>query len=143
MDWNPEFSRRARGFASYAALRELGRRGVRELVERCCEMATELVDGLGKLEGVEVLHEPIINQGVVSFVDPSGAISDEWNDAAIEAIAAEGSSFFSGTTINGRRAMRISVSNFKTSHEDVVKSVAGVARALATMRERAHSSVRA
>ena len=142
MDWNPEFSRRARGFASYAALRELGRSGVRELVERCCDMAAEIVEGLGKLEGVEVLHRPIINQGVVSFVDPSGAVSNEWNDAAIAEIAAEGSSFFSGTTIEGRRAMRISVSNFKTSHEDVVKTVAGVARALSGMRERAKVPMR-
>ena len=73
LDWNPEFSRRARGFASYAALRELGRTGVRELVERCCDCAAQLVAGLGELEGVEVLSNPIINQGLVAFTDPSGA----------------------------------------------------------------------
>ena len=73
MDWNPEFSRRARGFASYAALRELGRTGVQELVERCCDCAAQLVAGLGELEGVEVLSSPIINQGLVAFPDPSGA----------------------------------------------------------------------
>ena len=135
MDWNPEFSRRARGFDSYAALRELGRTGVRELVERCCDCAAQLVAGLGELEGVEVLCRPIINQGLVAFRDPSGALSDEWNDAVIAEIAAEGTAFFSGTTTpSGRRAMRISVSNWQTSSEDVTKSVAAVERVLARMR---------
>jgi glutamate/tyrosine decarboxylase-like PLP-dependent enzyme len=135
MDWNPEFSRRARGFATYAALRELGRLGVQEMVERCCDCAAELVAGLGKLEGVTVLWAPVINQGLVSFPDPSGAVSNEWNDAVIAAIAAEGTAFFSGTTTaEGRRAMRISVCNWQTSHEDVVRTVAGVKRVLAKMR---------
>lgn len=137
MDWNPEFSRRARGFASYAALRELGRTGVRELVERCCDCAAQLVAALGELEGVEVLSSPIINQGLVTFSDPTGATSDRWNDEVIAAIAAEGTSFFSGTTTaNGRRAMRISVSNWQTSYEDVIKTVAGVKRVLKSMRDR-------
>lgn len=137
MDWNPEFSRRARGFASYAALRELGRTGVQELVERCCDCAAQLVAALGELKGVEVLSSPIINQGLVTFHDPSGASSDQWNDAVIAAIAEEGTSFFSGTTAaNGRRAMRISVSNWQTSYEDAIKTVAGVERALESMRNR-------
>ena len=114
MDWNPEFSRRARGFATYAALRELGRLGVRELVERCCDCAAALVTGLGELEGVTVLRTPVINQGLVCFPDPSGAISNEWNDAVIAAIAAEGTAYFSGTTTSeGRRAMRVSVCNWQ------------------------------
>jgi glutamate/tyrosine decarboxylase-like PLP-dependent enzyme len=135
LDWNPEFSRRARGFASYAALRELGRTGVRELVERCCDCAAQLVAGLGELEGVQVLSRPIINQGLVAFPDPSGAFSDKWNDEVIAKIAAEGTSLFSGTTTSdGRRAMRISVSNWQTSHEDITKTVAGVERVLLSMR---------
>lgn len=135
MDWNPEFSRRARGFASYAALRELGRTGVQELVERCCDCAAQLVAGLGELEGVEVLSRPVINQGLVTFPDPSGEVSNEWNDKVIAEIAAEGTSFFSGTTTaDGRRAMRISVSNWQTSSEDVIKTVAGVERVLTRMR---------
>ncbi len=135
MDWNPEFSRRARGFASYAALRELGRTGVRELVERCCGCAAQLVAGLGKLEGVEVLSSPIINQGLVAFTDPSGASSDNLTDEVIAKINAEGTSFFSGTTsLNGRRAMRISVSNWQTSPEDVKKTVDAVERVLTGVR---------
>ena len=135
LDWNPEFSRRARGFASYAALRELGRAGVRELVERCCDCAAELVDKLGELEGVQVLSRPVINQGLVTFPDPSGGSSNKWNDEVIAAIAAEGTSFFSGTTTSkGRRAMRISVSNWQTSQEDISRTVAGIERVLTSKR---------
>jgi glutamate/tyrosine decarboxylase-like PLP-dependent enzyme len=134
MDWNPEFSRRARGFATYAALRELGRSGVRELVERCCDCAAQLVAGLGELEGVKVLRRPIINQGLVTFPDPSGAQSNEWTDKVIAEVAAEGTAFFSGTTLNGQRAMRISVCNWQTSSEDVSKTIAGVGRVLTLMR---------
>ena len=135
MDWNPEFSRRARGFATYAALRELGRLGVQELIERCCDCATELVTGLGELNGVTVLRAPIINQGLVSFPDPSGAVSNEWNDKVVAAIDAEGTAYFSGTTTSeGRRAMRISVCNWQTSREDVVQTVAAVKRVLEKLR---------
>ena len=133
LDWNPEFSRRGRGFASYAALRELGREGVREMVERNCDCAAAIVDGLSKLPNVDVLSKPIINQGVVSFRDPSGAINDEWNDRVIAEIAREGTSFFSGTTFHGRRGMRISVSNWQTDMDDVKRTVEGVKTALSTV----------
>jgi glutamate/tyrosine decarboxylase-like PLP-dependent enzyme len=133
LDWNPEFSRRGRGFASYAALRELGRNGVREMVERNCDCAAQIVAGLAQIEHVDVLSEPIINQGVVAFRDPSGQPSDSWNDQVIAAIAREGTSFFSGTTFNGRRAMRISVCNWQTSAEDVKRTLDGVHRALQSL----------
>ena len=135
LDWNPEFSRRARGFASYAAMRELGREGIRELVERNCDCAKQILEGLSQLENVEVLARPIINQGLVAFLDPSGKPSDEWNDRMIRAIAEEGTSFFSGTTWNGRRAMRISVSNWQTSSDDVRRTLKGVERAMKQLRE--------
>ena len=65
MDWTPEWSRRARGFATYAALRQLGRDGLAELVERCCHHAHALVTRIGRLPGAEMLWEPVINQGLV------------------------------------------------------------------------------
>jgi len=133
LDWNPEFSRRARGFASYAALRELGRKGVQEMVERNCDCAVQIVQGLSQIEHVDVLSQPIINQGVVAFRDPSGNPSDAWNDQVIAAIAKEGTSFFSGTTFNGRRAMRISVSNWQTDADDVKRTLAGVHRAIQSL----------
>lgn len=130
LDWNPEFSRRARGFASYAALRELGREGVREMVERDCDCASKIVAGLANLEGVEILAHPVLNQGLVAFLDPSGKRNDEWNDRVIAEIAKEGTAFFSGTTFHGRRAMRISVTNWQTSLEDVERTLAALGRVL-------------
>ena len=142
LDWNPEFSRRGRGFATYAALRELGRNGVREMVERNCDCAKAIVDGLANLPNVDVLAAPIINQGVVSFRDQSGNVSDEWNDRVIEAISKEGTSFFSGTTFKGRRAMRISVSNWQTEMADVKRTLAGVERALQNLGARSMVTTR-
>ena len=134
MDWNPEWSRRARGFSTYAALRQLGRDGVADLIERCCRHAHEIVMGIGALAGAEVLWEPIINQGLVRFLDPAPAATeldhDRRTDDVIAAIVASGEAFFGGTTWRGKRAMRVSVCNWRTSPEDVQRSINSVARVL-------------
>ena len=130
MDWNPEWSRRARGFSTYAALRQLGREGVAELIDRCCRHAHELVMGIGELPGAEVLWEPITNQGLVRFLDPSEQDHDRRTDEVIAAIVASGEAFFGGTTWRGKRAMRVSVCNWRTSPEDVQRSINSVARVL-------------
>lgn len=131
IDWTPESSRRARGFATYAALRQLGRQGVAELIERTCDCAHELVMRIGALEGAEVVCEPQINQGMVRFIDPrdgaSAADSDAFTDRMMAEILASGEAFFTGTTWRGRRAMRVSVSNWQTSMADVDRVVAAVA----------------
>lgn len=133
MDWNPEWSRRARGFSTYAALRQLGRDGVAELIDRCCDHAHEIVMGIGKLDGAEVLWEPIINQGLVRFLDSSMEQDhDRRTDEVIAAIVAAGEAFFGGTTWRGKRAMRVSVCNWRTSAEDVQRSISSVARILNT-----------
>jgi len=133
MDWTPEWSRRARAFPTYAALRQLGRRGLADLVERCSRHAHSLVTRIGRLPGAEMLWEPVINQGLVRFLDPrQGATEqdhDRRTDEVIDAICATGEAIFGGTTWRGRRAMRVSVSNWRTSDEDVervVRAVAGV-----------------
>ena len=128
MDWNPEWSRRARGFPTYAALRELGRSGVAELVERCCEHAHALVTRIGALPGAEVLWEPVINQGLVRFTD------DRRTDEVIAAAMATGEVFFGGTTWRGMRAMRVSVSNWRTTGEDVERAVRAIERVLGERR---------
>jgi glutamate/tyrosine decarboxylase-like PLP-dependent enzyme len=131
MDWNPEWSRRARGFSTYAALRQLGRDGVAELIDRCCLHAHEIVMGIGQLAGAEVLREPIINQGLVRFLDSSSEQDhDRRTDEVIAAIVASGEAFFGGTTWRGKRAMRVSVCNWRTSPEDVQRSINAVARVL-------------
>jgi glutamate/tyrosine decarboxylase-like PLP-dependent enzyme len=134
MDWNPEWSRRARGFATYAALRQLGRDGVAALIDRCCAHAHALVSGLGALPGVEVLSDPVINQGLVRFRDPAPeateADHDRRTDRIIQRILANGGAFFGGTTWRGKRAMRISVVNWQTGQRHVEQAVECVAEVL-------------
>jgi glutamate/tyrosine decarboxylase-like PLP-dependent enzyme len=129
-DWNPEWSRRGRGVATYAALRELGRAGVTDLVERCCRHAAALVAGMGALEGAEVMWSPVINQGLLRFPDPRPGATDADHDArtdqVVAAIAATGKVFVGGTTWRGRRCMRISVCNWRTTEEDVAIAVEAV-----------------
>ncbi len=140
VDWTPEFSRRARGFSTYAALRQLGRDGVAELVDRCCAIARELIQRIGALPGAAALCEPLINQGMVRFFDPrpnaTDADHDRITDAVIIGVRATGEAFFTPTSWHGVRAMRISVSNWQTTAEDVEPVVACVARVLETERAR-------
>jgi glutamate/tyrosine decarboxylase-like PLP-dependent enzyme len=130
MDWNPEWSRRARGFPTYAALRQLGRNGVSEIVANCCQHAHSLVMEMGQLPGAEVVWEPTINQGLVRFLDKKpGATQEDHDrrtDAVITAIVASGEAFFGGTTWRGRRAMRISVSCWRTTSDDVRRTIRAV-----------------
>jgi glutamate/tyrosine decarboxylase-like PLP-dependent enzyme len=137
MDWNPEFSRRGRGFATYAALRQLGRAGVAELVERCCDVAHALTTRIGALEGAEILWVPQINQGLVRFVDArdgSAAACDAFTERVMVEILASGEAFFTGTTWRGMRAMRVSVSNWQTSMKDVDRVVVAVEAILRRLR---------
>jgi len=138
MDWTPEYSRRGRGFATYAALRQLGKAGVEALIDRTCSHAHALVTRMGSLPGAEMLWEPQINQGLVRFHDPrdgaTDADHDAFTDRIMAAILASGEAFFTGTTWRGRRAMRVSVCNWQTSTEDVERVVKCVARALEAAR---------
>lgn len=128
MDWNPEFSRRARGFPVYAALRSLGRSGVADLVERCCAHARRFAEALSQEPGVEVINDVVLNQVLVRFLDPDGD-HDARTRAVIRAVQEDGSCWLGGTTWRGKAAMRISVSNWSTTTEDVDRSVAAILRA--------------
>lgn len=138
VDWTPEFSRRARGFATYAALRQLGREGVADLVERCCRHAHAIVMGIGALEGAAVLCQPVINQGIVRFhsSEPGAdeADHDRFTDRVMMEVRRSGEAFFTGTTWRGKRGMRVSVSNWSTTDKDVGLTVAAVGRVLARLR---------
>jgi len=133
-DWNPEWSRRARGFPSYAAIRQLGVDGISEMIERCCTQARSLVTGIGRLHGAELIWEPRINQGLVRFLDLNAVASeqdhDRRTDDMVARINAAGEAFFSGTTWRGRRAMRVSVCNWRTTTDDVMRTVTNVAQLL-------------
>jgi glutamate/tyrosine decarboxylase-like PLP-dependent enzyme len=126
MDWNPEFSRRARGFPIYAAIRSLGREGIVELVERCCDCAASFAELLGAEPGVEILNEVALNQVLVRF-----AGDDAVTQAAVKGVQEDGTCWLSGTTWQGRAAMRISVSNWQTTAADVERSVAAILEAAA------------
>ncbi|NNF06001.1 MAG: aminotransferase class V-fold PLP-dependent enzyme, partial [Candidatus Eisenbacteria bacterium] len=133
-EWGPEWSRRARGFPVYAALRSLGRRGMAELVENSCDLAKSLVEQLGELPEVEVLSAPVINQGLVRFLD-AGGDHDTFTERIINAINATGEGWFGPTTWRGMRVMRISVCNYRTTQADIDRVVAAFRAAL-----REHSS---
>src|SRR5207244_8850409 len=112
VDWVPEFSRRARGFAVYAALRSLGRSGLAELIDRTCDCARRFAEGVAELEGVEVLNDVVLNQ-VFRFE------SDDRTDGVLRAVQEAGDVWMSGTIWDGRRAIRLSVSNCQTEDEEV------------------------
>ena len=135
VDFTPEWTRRARAYPIYAALRELGRDGVADLVDRCCDHALALARGLAALPGVQLVAEPTLNQAVVRFPDPrpeaNDADHDRSCDAMIAAINATGEAFFSGTVFRGRRGMRISVVNWRTTAADIDRTIAAVNRVLA------------
>jgi glutamate/tyrosine decarboxylase-like PLP-dependent enzyme len=113
VDWVPEFSRRARGFAVYAALRSLGRSGIAELVERCCEGAAHFAAAIDELPGVELLNEVVLNQVLFRFD------SDERTDDVLRRVQESNAVWMSGTTWDGRKAIRVSVSNWQTGDEEI------------------------
>ena len=120
----PEFSRRARGFAVYAALRSLGRSGVADLVEGCCAHARRFADLLGAAEGVEILNEVVLNQVLVRIRD--GSTTDE----VMRRVRESGVAWMSGTQWGGESAMRLSVSNWQTTAEDVERTAAAILAAV-------------
>jgi glutamate/tyrosine decarboxylase-like PLP-dependent enzyme len=128
-DWNPEWSRRGRAFPVYAAMRSLGRKGIADLVDRCCAHADRLVRGIGALAGAEVVAAPTINQGLVRFLSRSGD-HDRFTDEVIGRIQALGVAWFGGVTWRGMRVMRISVCNWRTTDEDIDRTIDSVKEAL-------------
>jgi glutamate/tyrosine decarboxylase-like PLP-dependent enzyme len=113
LDWVPEFSRRARGFAVYAALRSLGRSGLIDLVERCCDAAAQFARGVTEVPGVELLNDVVLNQVLFRFED------DAKTDAVLERVQESGRIWVSGTVWDGRKAIRLSVSNWQTGDDEV------------------------
>jgi glutamate/tyrosine decarboxylase-like PLP-dependent enzyme len=120
-EYSPELSRRARGVEIWAALKSLGRNGVAELVERCCRHASRFANGLTEA-GYEVLNEVALNQVLVSFGDA------ETTQRAIAAIQEDGTCWCGGTVWQGHTAMRISVSSWATTQEDVERSLEAMIR---------------
>ena len=119
----PELSRRGRAFPVWAVVRSLGRSGVSELVERLCRHAADFAAGLADIANVEVLNDVVFTQVCVSFG------SDARTDDVVRRLLADGTAWMSGSTWHGRRVLRISVSNWSTSSDDVERSLDAVRRA--------------
>jgi glutamate/tyrosine decarboxylase-like PLP-dependent enzyme len=123
MGYSPEFSRRARAVPVWAAIRELGREGVTDLVDRCCAHARAIANGVAALPGCEVLNDVVLNQVLFRFED------DARTQDILAAVQAEGEAWMSPTTREGRFTIRISVVGWRTTEDDVERTVAAFARA--------------
>jgi len=127
VDWTPEFSRRARATPAYAALASLGRSGVADLVDRCCDHARRFAELLAADPAVEIGNDVVLNQVLVRFLDPSGD-HDALTRDTVTRVQADGTCWVSGTNRRGHDYMRISVVNWSTTEEDVDLSVAAMLR---------------
>ena len=127
LDWTPEFSRRARGVPLYAALRSLGRRGLTDLVDRCCAHARRLAELLGAAAGVEILNDVVLNQILVRFGD-----DDEVTNQVIKRIQRDGTCWVGGSTFRGSTVMRISIVGWQTTTTDIDRSAAAILGAAGT-----------
>ena len=127
----PEYSRRARGFATYAAIRTLGRTGVSGMIERCCEIARHMADRLRAADGVEILNDVVLNQVLVRFHHGHGGDPDAHTRDVVSRIQADGTAWLGATTWHGKAAMRISVSNWSTTGTDADRAVDAILRCAA------------
>jgi len=111
-------------FTVYAALRSLGREGLADLVDRCCDLATRFARGVEQLAGCELLNDVVINQVLFRFED------DESTLAILEAVQQSGEAWMGGTSWDGRAAIRVSVSSWRTTEADIDRTVAAFEAAL-------------
>jgi glutamate/tyrosine decarboxylase-like PLP-dependent enzyme len=117
-DWTPESSRRARALTVYAALRSLGRTGVADLVDRCCDLAVRFAAAISELPGCELLNDVVLNQVLFRFED------DEATNEVLARVQESGQAWMGGTMWDGRAAIRIAVANWRTTEADVDRTVA-------------------
>lgn len=127
-DYVPELSRRARGIEIWAALKSLGRNGLSDMVERDCQLASQFAEGLRE-SGFEVLNDVVINQVLVSFGD------DETTRLTIDAIQRKGTLWAGPSVWKGRTGMRISVSSWKTTAEDIDRCLAAISEVASAVKQ--------
>lgn len=123
-----QMSQRARGIETWAALRTLGRSGVADMIDRCCDLASQFAELL-VVAGAEVLHDVVLNQVLVSFG------TDAMTDDVIAAVQAEGTCWAGGTIWQGRKAMRLSVSGWETTANDIEQSAEAIIRCWSQLQQ--------
>ncbi|MGW0750589.1 pyridoxal phosphate-dependent decarboxylase family protein [Streptomyces sp. NPDC002587] len=123
VDKVPELSRRGRAFTVWAALRSLGRSGVADLVDRLCRHASAFATGIAGIEGATLLNDVVFTQVCADFGN------DERTERVIARLLDDGTAWISGSTWHGRRVMRISVSNWSTTEDDVRRALDAIRRA--------------
>jgi glutamate/tyrosine decarboxylase-like PLP-dependent enzyme len=126
-NWVPEASRRARGFAVYAALRSLGRDGLAELIERCARLAARMAERLSRGPNVRILNDVVLNQVLVRF-DGAVGRADARTAAVIRRVQDDGTCWVGGATWHGMHVMRVSVSNWSTTESDIDLSAEAILR---------------
>jgi glutamate/tyrosine decarboxylase-like PLP-dependent enzyme len=125
--FTPELSRRARGIEAWAAIRSLGRTGLADLVERTCQFATRIAERM-RAAGFEVLNEVVLNQVLIAFGD------DAATERVISGVQSDGTCWCGGTRWHGRSAMRVSVSSWATTVDDVERSIEAILRVAQEIR---------
>jgi glutamate/tyrosine decarboxylase-like PLP-dependent enzyme len=128
----PEASRRARGFAIYATLRTLGRRGVTELIDRCCDLATRMAANLSASPYLRVVNDVVLNQVLVELDAPAEHLPAA-TAATIDRIRRDGTCWLGGTTWRGLPAIRVSISNWSTTEDDIDRSASAIINAAAAV----------
>lgn len=123
-DFVPESSRRARGFATWAAIKSMGKAGIVELIERCCRLAQQLAEGVGEIPDVQVVNEVVLNQVLIRVGDKS------FTDRVERLIQEDGTVWMGATSWRGERLLRVSVSNWSTDDHDIDAAVASIERAV-------------
>ena len=129
-DWVPEASRRARVVPIHVVLRALGKNGLAELVDRCCDLAEQMASRLRRVPGAEIVNEVVLNQVLVRFRASSG---ENRTAALISAVQHAGVCWCGGTSWGGEPAMRISVSNWRTTEDDIDRSAESIVNAMQSL----------
>jgi glutamate/tyrosine decarboxylase-like PLP-dependent enzyme len=132
----PELSRRARGFATWAMIKHLGRDGVAAMVAHHCRLARRIADGLASEPGLRVLNEVVLNQVLVRFgADDPPEVGDTLTRRTIERIQADGTCFMGGARWQSQWVMRVSVTSGATTDEDVDRTIEAVCQAWRSVRQ--------
>jgi glutamate/tyrosine decarboxylase-like PLP-dependent enzyme len=125
----PELSRRARGFSTWAMIRQLGRRGLAEMVEQCCGVAARMADRLSAAPGVTLIRPVELNQFMVTFGEGSAAFQDQMTLAVVRQVQDDAIAFIGASQWRGRWVMRVSVCSMVTTALEGDIAVAAVLEA--------------